>query len=734
MSPAEAAKLLDVPADASPEQLEARFHELRTKLEEKIGKAPTPGLKAKYRETLTEITTAFETLTLAADSSSLPVTSKQGAGSKEQGVQNAGSPLAGGPASNDSGLRSQVSGLPPAKRAKSGGKEFAIVAVIAVALLGAGGWFVMKTRAENAEKARLAAEAQAAQEQQAAAAAAEKERQAAAESAERDRLAKLAREEAETKRLADEAERTRLDKAAAQVQSQLVQLRLSWEALEEDHRKAERRLSELRSDERSLASAAKSGETPELRKLRLLLAAQGEFVEWFGAKLNRHPAKLLRAQAEALLSARQVDEAARTATQALEEQNRADREVTEARQTMLATGGPVQLQLSPDTVQWALTDSLGEVRRGAGPATLAGIPFGAVRVELIQDGYNPRTLEGTLRRGDPLVLTQTFAAHPITLHSEPTGAEVRTGGRTLGITPLKVDWPGEGAVPLEFHLDGHEPTQRTIRVPEHTDGNALVTQLRPMARGLVRPDLSYSPRRFRVIMNWSYTGRSSDTPATNSTGNHEDLYEAAVNEGTGDWREVVATVKSAHHSGVPSPAVGTTARWERHPKINRWVSLKDGNLQNVFTADHGYFGAPSAPVLAMDAEACWPSEELTAVGQTWQIPVKEIAFWFPYRFEGSPPAAQARVTALRLSDERREADFEISWKHVYNEHKKSVNVTSTGDAMVKVTGTLDLRRHYISKVEVENRYDYTVTVHGLFGTGSKHHTSSRSRYTVQPID
>ena len=57
MLPAEATKLLDVPADASPEQLEARFHELRSKLEDKIAKAPTPGLKAKYRESLEEITT-----------------------------------------------------------------------------------------------------------------------------------------------------------------------------------------------------------------------------------------------------------------------------------------------------------------------------------------------------------------------------------------------------------------------------------------------------------------------------------------------------------------------------------------------------------------------------------------------------------------------------------------------------------------------------------------------------
>src|SRR6478735_2232428 len=73
MTPAEAAKLLELPADATPEQLEARFLDLRRKLEDKVAKAPTPGLQAKYRETLVLVTTAFETLTLAGDSDSLPM-------------------------------------------------------------------------------------------------------------------------------------------------------------------------------------------------------------------------------------------------------------------------------------------------------------------------------------------------------------------------------------------------------------------------------------------------------------------------------------------------------------------------------------------------------------------------------------------------------------------------------------------------------------------------------------
>lgn len=159
MTPAEAARLLELPADATPEQIEARFLELRRKLEDKIAKAPTSGLQAKYRESLTEITTAFETLAIAADSSALPVLKKEaGDGRPEAGKTSDGS-AATLPRDPDSGIRSQVSGLPPPKKAKSG-REFALVAIIAVVVLGAGGWFVMKTRAENAEKARIEAIAQ----------------------------------------------------------------------------------------------------------------------------------------------------------------------------------------------------------------------------------------------------------------------------------------------------------------------------------------------------------------------------------------------------------------------------------------------------------------------------------------------------------------------------------------------------------------------------------------------
>src|SRR6478609_4570793 len=192
MTPAEAAKLLEVAPDATPEQLEARFLDLRRKLEDKIAKAPTPGLQAKYRENLATITTAFETLALAADGSALPVLHKPSAVSSQ--------PSAGGPApaghslGDGRSLRAAASAAaaPAAKKKSGSGKEFMIVAVIAIAVLVGGGWFVMKTRTE----ARLAAEAKATDAAKAADA-----------KVEQDRLA-------EAKRKADEEETVRVAAAA----------------------------------------------------------------------------------------------------------------------------------------------------------------------------------------------------------------------------------------------------------------------------------------------------------------------------------------------------------------------------------------------------------------------------------------------------------------------------------------------------------------------------------------
>lgn len=78
MTPAEATKILDLLPHSTPEQIEARFVEQRTLLEDKAARALTPKLQAQYREALARITEAYETLVLAEEGATLPALKPDG--------------------------------------------------------------------------------------------------------------------------------------------------------------------------------------------------------------------------------------------------------------------------------------------------------------------------------------------------------------------------------------------------------------------------------------------------------------------------------------------------------------------------------------------------------------------------------------------------------------------------------------------------------------------------------
>src|SRR5688572_25958083 len=340
MTPLDAAKLLEVSPDATPEQLEARFLELRTRLEDKIAKAPTPGLKAKYRESLEQITSAFETLTLAADSSALPMLNKSVAGAGDPGSKpKASAPRSPPPAPATAGSKKKKSSF-----------EFLIVAVLAIAVLGAGGWWVMKVRADNAEKERLAAEAKAAADRVA------EDKRLAAEAEER-RIAEEKRkadEEKEKVAAAAKLEQERQDKLSGQLRARIAAAKVEWEALEREERSAERQLAELKSDLRSLRDASPG----KVAQAQALVAAQQAYYGWLSNTLARHPARVARSRAEELLSARQPDEAAAAVAEFESGLRQLAIEVPHQRETMLDQDGELAIQTGPD-VTWTLTDAFG---------------------------------------------------------------------------------------------------------------------------------------------------------------------------------------------------------------------------------------------------------------------------------------------------------------------------------------------------------------------------------------
>ncbi|MDZ4797702.1 MAG: hypothetical protein SGI92_06030 [Bryobacteraceae bacterium] len=262
MTSTDAAKLLELPLDASPEQLEARFLELRTKLEGKIAKAPTPGLQAKYRESLALVTTAANTL--AKDTGgSLPTTQRR-------------DPT---PPPSDSISAQNVGAVRPARQGASNfarGEVF-VVAGLALILLVAGAWYWRMTEIEFADRVRLEAEA---------------ERQASA-----------VRKQAEE-------ERRRQDNLLAVLRAQMAESETKLETANRTEQEAVRTLNKLRTKERQINQDSAGVPNLEAQALTAQMTAQTAFVSWLRETLPTHPVALSKTKVEDLLSARAVDQAA----------------------------------------------------------------------------------------------------------------------------------------------------------------------------------------------------------------------------------------------------------------------------------------------------------------------------------------------------------------------------------------------------------------------------------------
>lgn len=377
MTPTEAANLLEISPESTPEQLEARFLELRTKLEDRIAKAPTPGLKAKYRESLDEITTAFETLTLAADSSSLPVLNR-----------NTPPPASTTPPPSAATPEPTATITPKPRKQKSGSKEIVLVALVAVLLLGGGGWWLMQVRAENAEKARIAAEEQ---------------------------------------RLADE-EQARLDQLAVEVRTQLAEYKIIWEVAEREERDAEKRVSELRTELRNLRNPKPEQTAPIIRQIKI---AQ-RYYDWLRNLLLQHPTKLTSAKLEQLLQAKAY---ANLETTGVELQLAVDKlqEVLKENQN---GKGTLEIQTNLPTLRWTLRDDQKRViQEGTGPTLIKGLDF--VRHSLT---YTAPNIGGggkliDINPGKRYPLKYDFDYTRITVEDLPLEARMKLNGEPVTLLP-----------------------------------------------------------------------------------------------------------------------------------------------------------------------------------------------------------------------------------------------------------------------------------------------------------
>ncbi len=425
MTPPDAARLLEVSADATAEQIEARFLDLRRKLEDKIAKAPTPGLQAKYRGTLAEITEAFETLTLAADASSLPV------------LRRTAPPAA--PVVSTPTTAPEVRPLPGrAPRQTSSHREFLLVVLVAVLVLGGGGWWVVKTRAEHAEKVRLEAEAKAAAEQQALAA-----------------------------KAAAEQEKQRLEAANASLRAALADARTLWESLEREAQLGERAFGELKSDYRE----ARDKPAPIRAELAAHVARQKQYAEWLPSYLSSHAAKSMLAKLDALIGARAFDDAAALQKELSAALLDASTNVREYKEHARTVDVPIDFQSTPPGIDWLVESTFD----GDNRVTFSGhtpvserrfVGLGRATVTFRRPGWPDQSTEVELDTMEVASARAAFPGGSAQLSSKPADVtwELIDGSRRTrsGRTPALVDDIAPGAASIVFKRPGFKDVSRQI--------------------------------------------------------------------------------------------------------------------------------------------------------------------------------------------------------------------------------------------------------------------------------
>lgn len=377
MTPADAARILQVPPDATPELLERHFHELRAKLEDKIAKAPTPGLKEKYRTSLAEITEAFETLVLLADSALLPVLqSEPPANLSPVGAAPEVAPI---PAPARAG--SPRTGAP----AKSHDREFKLVTLLAIVVLLAGGWWVMSLREENARQA-AAAEQQKQMEERARIQAAEAER----------------------------AESARKESAIARLRTEFAEARLGWDSFEKEERNTERTLAEYKSE-------ARNRDLPQtkLNEYAARVLVTQRYLSWLTAKLDRHPATIARAKVEELLSARLPDEAESHLREMQSAVAELGSEIAEQRTLLEQLHGSVEVHTTPPGLDFEIVDGLGQTHRGRSPARLNGLGPGQARLTASRQGFANEQTTFTVEPGKASRADLGITSETVTVNTEP---------------------------------------------------------------------------------------------------------------------------------------------------------------------------------------------------------------------------------------------------------------------------------------------------------------------------
>jgi len=148
MTPDEARTLLSLNAEASSAQRLEAHARLKGELETKLGRAPTEGLKAKYRETIAKLDQAIEVLELAGMGADLPSLAPSTPSTAPAAVP---APAAAAPAAAAPAMTARPRQVSPPSKAPT----YVAIAVLVVIAVGAVGWFMQHQSTRRAAASAL---------------------------------------------------------------------------------------------------------------------------------------------------------------------------------------------------------------------------------------------------------------------------------------------------------------------------------------------------------------------------------------------------------------------------------------------------------------------------------------------------------------------------------------------------------------------------------------------------
>lgn len=495
----EAYDILGLNPDSSEAERHDSFRRLQGKFEEKLGRAPTPGLKEKYRLSLLKLEEAIEVVELSADGGDLPLLRPD---YEESGVEDVSSESSS-PATPAADKTSKVEGVesaPTQQRTQKvasagssagGQRKEILVAVLVVLLLiaaGAGWWFGYEAP-RRVECARLVEKAENLEEKGKLDQAVEVFEQAlVVKSGFKEARDGLDRVQGELERI--ESGRLRDQERQAADQAREVDRLLVAARMDQSQEKWVDALAGYQKASRIDPENVESSEAVA-RLEKLLEHARGSVVvktEPGGAtvRLGGRGEDITPANYEDLKLGSYTVEVEKTGYDLVKKDAlvRKDQTTVLGPLRLSRSEGALLIKSDPEGMSYRVTrvrsdvrsDKEFEDRSGETPAVEADLPTGEYQVVMARSGWPDYRRNVKVGRDKKEKVSTRFAQGSIVLESDPSGAEVKAlNGKVLGKTPYRTVAP-TGNHTLVLSLPNYEQKKISLSVKADEQTRGMVKE------------------------------------------------------------------------------------------------------------------------------------------------------------------------------------------------------------------------------------------------------------------